>query len=136
MCYNAASVSINNMKGKLFMVMKAKNHYEGFENEHKFHNILRQAIAECPTLKAKTIKMVIKNICPDFLVGLFESRPCVRKLKYIGIPGENESNISSTGSFFELGKVYESIDFTGATYTIKGYGEDNRIGCEHFERVD
>ena len=59
-------------------------HYEGFEKEHRFHIILGQALRDCPVLKARTVKRIIAHVAPEFLEGLFESRPCVRKLKYIG----------------------------------------------------
>ncbi|MFC1885582.1 hypothetical protein ACFLZM_00780 [Thermodesulfobacteriota bacterium] len=75
--------------------------------------------------------MIISHFAPDFLEGLFEPRPCVRKLKYVGC-GCNLSD-----EFFEIGKIYESIDFNGATYTLKGYGDGKRrIGSAYFEWVE
>ena len=59
-------------------------YYEGFEKERKFHIILEQALCDCTVLKARTVKRIIAHVAPQFLEGLFESRPCIRKLKYIG----------------------------------------------------
>ena len=100
------------------------------------HIILGQALRDCPVLKARTVKRIIAHVAPEFLEGLFESRPCVRKLKYIGC-GCEESVCSHGAGFFKIGKIYESIDFTGATYTIEGYGSGTkRIGFSYFESID
>jgi hypothetical protein len=59
----------------------------------------------------------------------------VRKLKYIGC-GCAETPCPHGDDIFEMGKLYESIDFNGATYTIKGYGDGKkRIGSACFEWV-
>lgn len=111
-------------------------HYKGFEKERQFHIILGLALRDCPILQARTVKAIIGHVATDFLEGLFERRPCVRKLKYIGC-GCEESVCPHGAGFFKIGKVYESIDFTGATYTIKGYKNDMaRIGSRHFEWID
>ena len=34
-----------------------------------------------------------------------------------------------------VGEIYISIDFTGATYSIEGYG-DSRIGSGYFDIVE
>jgi hypothetical protein len=112
------------------------NHYEGFEKERRFHIILGQALSDCPVLKARTVKRIIAHVAPEFLKGLFERRPCTRKLKYIGC-GCEESVCPHGEDFFEIGEIYESIDFTGATYSIHGYGNGTkRIGSGYFEGID
>lgn len=117
------------------------NHEEGFEKEDKFHRVLSQALCDCPNLKARTLKRIIAHFAPDFIDGLFEPRPCVRKLKYIGCSclagcGDATCNYASEDEFFHTGKLYESIDFNGATYTIKGYiNGKKKIGFSYFERV-
>lgn len=112
------------------------DHYEGFEKERKFHIILGLALRDCPILKARTVKAIIGHVAPDFLEGLFEIRPCVRKLKYIGC-GCEEVVCPHGHDFFKMGKIYESIDFSGGTYSIKGYEDGkSRIGSAHFEWVD
>ena len=81
----------------------------------------------CDKLRKKLLKAVEKVILyfePDFFDTAFQLKPCTRKLKYLG---------GVKSGFFIKGKVYESIDFTGATYSIKGY--DGRIGCIYFERL-
>jgi len=109
----------------------SKDHTEGFEKEEKFSEIFYLARKDNPRLHADTVKMIISHFAPDFLEGLFVRRPCVRKLKYVGY-GCNLGH-----EFFEIGKIYESVDFDGATYTIKGYGDGKRrIGSAYFEWVD
>ena len=116
--------------------MDRLDHYEGFERERKFHHILTQAMCECPVLKAKTVKTIIAHIDPGFTEGLFAPRECVRKLRYIGC-GCEEKPCHHGPEYFEEGNVYESLTFTGATYTIKGYENGNvRIGLEYFERLE
>ena len=56
-------------------------HYEGFENERRFHMIFSQARGDCPVLKARTLRRIIAHVAPKFTEGLFEIRSCVRKLK-------------------------------------------------------
>ena len=108
--------------------MSLADHYEGFEKERKFHMILDQALGDCPTLKDRTVARIIAHIDPSFTAGLFEIRPTVRRLKYIG-RGCAEVPCPHCDDFFEMGKLYESIDFNGATYTIKGYKNGKkRIG--------
>jgi len=113
-----------------------KDHQEGFEKERKLKIILHRAICDCPLLKARTVQRIIAHVAPEFAEGLFESRPCVRKLKYLGY-GSEEFDCPSEDEFFQIGKLYESIEFNGATYTIKGYREgESRIGCAYFDWID
>jgi hypothetical protein len=95
-----------------------------------------QAYCECPALKARTVKKIIAHFAPEFLNGLFESRPCVRKLRYVGC-GCEEAVCSHGPKFFRLGEIYQSIAFNGATYTIKGCANGNsRIGSAYFEWIE
>ncbi|HPB82150.1 MAG TPA: hypothetical protein PK200_08955 [Spirochaetota bacterium] len=115
--------------------MDNPDHYEGFERERTFHRILAQALCDCPVLKAKTVKRIIAQIDPNFTDGLFATRDCFRKLRYVGC-GCEEEPCQHGPEYFEEGNIYESLTFTGATYTIKGYKNGNtRIGMEYFERV-
>ena len=115
--------------------MQTKSHYDEFEREMKFHEILAQARCTTPSISAKTVKEIIGSVCCDFLVGLFDVKPCVRKLKYVGNSKENNDS-DNDKSFFKIGQIYESVNFTGATYLIKGYDQKRRIGSAYFERVD
>lgn len=115
--------------------MNSADHYEGFERERKFHECLYLSLENCPTFKTKTLKQIIAEIAPDFLGGLFEIRPCVRKLRYTGCCNDGEV-CAEEDDFFKLGKLYESIDFSGATYAIAGYGGgERRIGSSYFEWI-
>ena len=51
-----------------------------------------------------------------------------------GFVGQGKE-VHEKDNFFEVGKVYKSIDFTGATYTIEGAG-NRRIGAALFEAVE
>ena len=112
-----------------------KDHQDGFEKESKFYEILYLARKENPIIMARTIRNIIWQVAPEFMKNLFEPRPCARKLKYIGC-GCEEIKCPHGEDFFKLGEIYESIDFTGGTYSIKGYGEGNRIGFEYFEWIE
>jgi len=109
-------------------------HYEGFEKERRFSMILGQALRDCPVLKARTVRRIIAHVAPEFTEGLYEIRPCIRKLTYIGC-GCAEPACPHGHDFFKMGEIYESIDFNGGTYSITGYGDGTkRIGSAYFER--
>jgi len=105
---------------------------KGFEREEEFYELLRQARSDCPNFKASTLKAIITKTNPEFLEGLFEPRACSRKLRYIGPTWNKQVCLVDEDEFFKLGKIYKSIDFTGATYLIEG-SEDRRIGSAYFE---
>lgn len=102
-----------------------KSHYiNGWEREKRFHDGLRIGLQQNRDFKARTLSKIVKTIDPSFSKGLFEYHPCKRRLKYIGTPD----------AFFQIGEVYESIMFNGATYKFSGY--DGAIGYTYFEWVD
>lgn len=111
------------------------DHYEGFERERRLHLIIQKAVVECPVIKARTVKRINAMVAPEFLEGLFEPRPCRRRLRYIGC-GCEEPGCLHGHAFFKMGQEYESINFTGATYAIDGCPPDTgRIGAAYFERL-
>ena len=115
--------------------MEVRNHYDGFPNEHKFHMILDQAMNDCPTIKARVVRRIIAHFDRDFVRDLFVCRPCVRKLRYIGC-GCAEIECPHGNGFFRNGGLYESIDFNGGTYSIRGYEDGKkRIGFAYFNYV-
>ncbi len=115
--------------------MNTRNQYEGFENEEKFQLVLEMAIRDCPLIMARTVKMIIAHYQPELVEKLFQIRKCQRRLRYIGC-GCVEEKCPHGPDFFEHGKIYESIDFSGATYTIKGYENgEKRIGCVYFKWI-
>lgn len=83
-----------------------------------------------------------KTLVSERAAKMLPRVPCKRKLKYIGYdrwdePDRSELN-SSEDDFFEYGKIYYSIDFNGATYSIEGYSANNDgkvIGCAFFEWI-
>jgi len=114
---------------------RSRDHYEGFPRERRFHLILAQACDDCHTLKARTVRRIIAHIDPAFVQGLFKPRPCVRLLRYIGC-GCEQDPCPDGDPFFRVGRLYRSIDFNGATYTIRGYKRGKeRIGFAYFEYI-
>lgn len=114
------------------------SHDEGFEKEAKFRMVSGQALQDCNLLKASTVRRIITHFAPDFVEGLFDIRPCERKLRYIGTCCLEDPSFygESPDDFFKIGGIYESIDFNGGTYSIKGYENGNsRIGSAYFERI-
>ena len=109
-----------------------EDHMSGFERERKFKMILYQARCDCPVLKARTVSRVIAHVAPNFIEGLSEVKPCARILRYIGC-GCIEPICPHGNEFFEMGKVYRSIDFNGGTYAIEGF--EGRIGSSYFEWI-
>ena len=113
-----------------------REQWEGFEKEERFHLILRRALDDCPTIKARTVKRIIHQVAPDFMEGLFSPRPCVRKLRYVGcgdVCCEFPTEEAPHEGNLVLGQVYESEMFNGATYKLRD--RDVWIGAAHFEWV-
>lgn len=107
-------------------------HTSGFEREDRFLDALAECRKVHNNFKAKTLRAALQIACPEFMEGLFDPRPCTRKLRYIGDStlAENPS-AGYPDEFFKVGGIYESIDFNGGTYQIKGY--ERRIGYVYFE---
>ena len=104
-----------------------KDHNIGFEKEKLYHEALFGTLDECPGLKASTVRMIFSYIVPQIAEKLFKPRSCVRKLKYVG----------SENTYFKVGNIYESLDFTGATYTFTEYDNGkSRIGACYFEWIE
>lgn len=112
------------------------DHSEGFEKEERFKMVFSQARCDCPALMTKTVKRIIAHFALEFIAGLFNVRPCVRRLKYIGCFWDEDDQAfgETPDEFFKIGEIYESIDFNGGTYTIKDR-PDRRIGRAYFERI-
>ena len=116
--------------------MGIHNHYEGFEEEEKFHMVLGIASRDCPVIMARSVKNIIAHYQPELVERLFEIKKCERRLRYIGC-GCEEKECPHGPGLFEHGKIYESIDFNGATYSIKNYeAGEKRIGFVYFEWVE
>jgi len=112
--------------------VKHLKHTDSFEKEADYHRIMAEALEDCPGLKDRTIKRIISRVNPGFLEGLFEDRPCIRTLKYIGY-AEFDCEENDEHEFFNVDHIYQSVSFNGATYTIEGYPK--RIGYVYFERL-
>lgn len=90
---------------------------EGFYAENSFNTIFTEIRKHCPDLKFGAIKSVLATVAPDFEAGLFESRPCNRRLRYIGMTRCPEIEPPTDHEYFKLGQNYASSIFNGATYT-------------------
>ncbi len=110
------------------------DHQEGFEKEALYHEALGTVLREQPAFKNPLLMDVVRRLCPDFAQGLFERRPCVRNLRYLGCHwcGE-ETEVQPGDDDLSVGQLYESETFNGATYTLKS--RSRPIGCAYFERL-
>ncbi len=110
------------------------NHYRGFEKEEQFVRIWREAARDYPGLTVSALCRIIRHVEPDFLNDLFSVRPCVRMLRYVRRGCNGLRHMGSQGHFVP-GGIYESIDFNGGDYAIKGYAH-GRVGFSCFEVVE
>ena len=118
--------------------MHMNDHMEGFDKEKSFGIILNEISKYCPVIRLGIVESAIATIAPDFVAGLHESRPCIRKLRYIGVTWCPEIMQPTDDEFFKLGQIYESSTFNGGTYTFEEYVDENGerpIGSAHFEWV-
>lgn len=109
--------------------MISKDHYRGFEDAKVMHELLEHF---------DSWQDVIQHLGIDFYQEAFRRIPCVRTLRYIGFAHWPElDRPESADDFFVVGKIYRSIDFNGATYTIENYGDGTRkIGFAYFDWID
>lgn len=103
------------------------DHYEGYESARRMHHLLEQF---------DSFKELNAHIGGDVARAAFKRRPCVRKLRYLGSEPGREADSSDAAEYFVKGQLYLSIDFNGATYSITGYHDGERvIGFAYFEWV-
>lgn len=103
------------------------DHYEGYESARRLHEMMEH-FDRFSDLKA--------HIGADVAREAFKRRPCVRKLRYIGTEPGREADSSDAADYFVQGELYTSIDFNGATYSMAGYQDGERvIGFTYFEWV-
>jgi hypothetical protein len=100
----------------------------GFEQEAELSRLWEHPDVRSRLYMWRDFKAVAQVLSPDLVEGAFERRPCRRRLRYVGIPGDEPDER------FELGRIYTSLDFSGATYTIEENGVV--IGCAYFEVVE
>lgn len=91
------------------------NHYEGFETEGKFHEALLYLCERYHGFKSKDLKVILEKIDPIKYKRLFERRPCLRQLIYVG----------ETNNHFIQGAQYQCCSFNGATYEV--YEENKQL---------
>jgi len=120
-----------------------RNHEEGFEKESKL-SALHSTVKETHNClyKWRDFFAVANRINPELCASAFERRPCQRRLQYIGYddwpePTRSEMNDEGHG-YFVPGEIYQSYDFNGSTYSIRGYTDvgGEVIGCAYFKWVD
>lgn len=121
--------------------MKIGNHDEGFEREVKLKQLyIKAREAQEALYQWADFMEVARLVNPELCDGVFERRPCIRRLRYIGYdnwpePIRSELN-ADAHTYFIHGEIYYSTDFNGATYSIKGYSDSGKvIGCSYFEWI-
>lgn len=103
------------------------DHYEGYELARRLHELMQQF---------DTFKDLKAHVGEDMANEAFKRSPCVRKLRCIGTKPGREADSTDAADYFVKGQLYLSIDFNGATYSIAGYQEGERvIGFAYFEWV-
>lgn len=101
------------------------DHYEGYEAARRLHKMMEHF---------DTFKDVKTLVGEDVASEAFKRKPCVRILRYIA--DEDQEPDGPASEFFVKGKLYRSIDFNGATYSIAGYLDGKRvIGSVYFEWI-
>lgn len=103
-------------------------HQEDFEKEALFHDLLFST----PGLRSGGLKRIIAAVNPDFMAGLFEMRPCVRQLKYVGYINCGGVEFDSEEDELVIGEIYESVAFNGGMYEL---ATGRQCGCYYFERL-
>ena len=110
------------------------DHCEGFEREAHFHQVMARALRGCPEMKAGTVREMIRMVAPELVESLFQRRPCRRILRCTSLPG---GDVPGSGvPHLRLNRLYRSLDFNGATYTLAGYkGGQGLVGYVYFQRI-
>lgn len=110
-------------------------HMEGYEKENALREMHGNPEVSERLYKWKDFMAVVQVVNPDLCEGAFKRRPCKRKLRFIGNDNFEEPFRSEEPTEpYIYGNIYYSIDFNGATYTIKETGAV--IGAAYFEVVD
>lgn len=96
-------------------------HMIGFEKEAALEKLWAHPDVRKRLFYWSDFKAVAWVLCPELIEGAFDRRPCERTLRYnqdpeVLVPGELEA------CQYAGGNIYHSIDFNGATYTIKETG--------------
>ncbi|MFH2122051.1 MAG: hypothetical protein ABIJ50_01000 [Pseudomonadota bacterium] len=110
-------------------------HMKGYEREASLRKMFCHPNIQKRLVMHGYFLAVVQMINPELYEGAFERRPCERTLRYIGFDEFDEPERSQmTNPNFVRGNLYHSIDFNGATYTIKETG--SVTGMVYFEIVD
>jgi len=115
--------------------MQIGDHSEGFEKEFLINKLFHKVAELYPSFYFWTdFKTLIELLNPELYEGAFRVRACRRTLRYIGHSwlAEPERSQRDKESRYEIGAIYHSVDFSGATYCIEGYGA-RRVGYVYFE---
>lgn len=105
------------------------DHSRGFEQEKLLHD-LHGRISHL-LYQWRDFFEVAKVLNPQLCTGAFERRPCRRALRYLGCTWADD--VADEDDFLKRGRIYYSIDFNGATYTLEG--RERTIGYAYFEVV-
>lgn len=109
-------------------------HMEGYEKEAALKEMHNNPEVRNRLYKWKDFMKVACVVNPNLYNGAYERRSCQRKLRYIGHDNFDEPFRSEKSAEpYIYGNIYHSVDFNGATYTIKETG--GIIGMVYFEVV-
>jgi hypothetical protein len=110
-------------------------HMKGYGKEATLGRMFCHPDIRMRFVKHRDFMAVVRVINPELCERAFERRPCERTLRYIGYAEFDEPARSQEpdSEGFVPGGLYHSIDFNGATYTVK---ETRTImGMAYFEAV-
>jgi hypothetical protein len=116
-------------------MLNEPSHMHGFEKEHALQLLFCNPAVRKHFTKWQDFMAVTRKINPELCERAFERKPCKRKLRYIGYDNFSEVTEAEKTEKEGLvyGNIYESVDFDGATYTIRETG--TVIGMAYFEVV-
>ncbi len=107
-------------------------HMKGFEKEAALANMHCHSQVSSRLYFRNDFMAVARVVNPELCRCTFERRSCVRRLRYIG--QENfEHDYNGRKRPYVYGDIYNSVDFNGATYSIRETGMIT--GMAYFEVV-
>ncbi len=109
-------------------------HMEGFEKEATLAGMYIHPEVSKLLFKWRDFMAVACIVNAELCKEAFDRRSCERTLRYIGYDNWDESvRPKKSTEPYVYGNIYHSIDFNGATYTIKETGQVT--GKAYFEVV-
>jgi hypothetical protein len=109
-------------------------HMKGFEKEEILTEVHGHPQISSRLYKREDFMAVASVFNPELCIRAFERRHCARKLRYIGNENVEDHFVYNRRLRpYVHGEIYNSIDFNGATYTIRETGL--LTGMAYFEVI-